>query len=262
MNHSGFRNVIVAFWVFTTFLFISPLPVAADVWGSEGFTTFSESLPKASPESLKKITKAYWPFVQTRSGLVADRLKLVSFDRIDPVLKRAADDGMGILDLFTMAELANPSAPGLVLDAQTLRSIDEKYDLWSVWQLSTKPLIKDKPLLTMDYMIVGQGKLIIGYPFAAPVEVLDEGKAFEVTYEPLIRADIINTPGSRGLHAIATLHNDAKELQPFRGPMSTSIKSYEVQGDRIVVTYNAIIDQQSLARRKPISLKNKSVASN
>lgn len=223
---------------------------------------FSADLPKASPDSLKKITKAFWPFVQTRSGLAADRLKLVSFDRIDPVLKRAVDDRMGILDLFTMAEFANPSAPALVLDAQTLRSIDDKYDLWSVWQLSTKPLAKDKPLLTMDYMIVGQGKLIIGYPFAAPVEVHDEGKAFEVTYEPLIRADIINTPASRGLHAIATLNADAMDLQPFRGPMSASIKSYEIQGDRIVVTYNAIIDQQSLVRRKPISLKNKSVASN
>lgn len=101
--------------------------------------------------------------------------------------------------------------------------------------------------------IVGQGQLIIGYPFGGTVEVVNEGDRVEFLYEPLIRASIINRPGERGLFDLRTLARPKREFQPFRGPMGAAIQSYAVEGKNIVVSYHLVIDQEVATPQKPIA---------
>lgn len=111
-------------------------------------------------------------------------------------------------------------------------------------------------------MLVGQGRLIVGYPFSSPVEIFDEGKTMEYRYEPLITAKIVHSVASRGLFEVETLTSPSDSFQPFQGPMGASIKSYAVHGDKILVTYSLVVEQETQAPKKSIVMWQKAMARN
>jgi hypothetical protein len=237
------------------------LPAHAEsLWGSQGFGAFSAALTPASPETLKKVTSNYWPELQRRGGLDLTKVRRVTFKDIDPVLERAARQGLGTLDLFTQKELADPLSIALLLDAPTLQRINEKYDLSSVWMISACSLDMANRPLAMTHMIVGQGKLIIGYPFESSVEVMEAGESLHYRYEPFIEARIVNSQGQQGLFDVKTLNSPSGEFAPFEGPMGASINSFEIKDNAIVVNYRLGLEQQAHTQRKPITFKHARLA--
>lgn len=233
---------------------------ADGLWGPQGFRSYGNGLPVASEESLKKVTKAYWETLRSRSDLDLKRVRVARFEDIDPVLDRASQAGLGTLDLFTQKELADPASAALLLDGPTLRRIGQKYDLSSLWMISARTLLPDHRTLSMDYMIVGQGKLIIGYPYESKVEVINDGKPYEYRYEPYLEARVVNGPGKQGLFNIRVLTSPAGEFQSFQGPMGASINALQVDNDTVVVNYTLGFDQDARTRRTPITLKRAEIA--
>jgi hypothetical protein len=233
---------------------------AGGLWDSRGFRAYSSGLPAASEASLRKIVGNYWETVRSRTNLDLGRIRVARFEDIDPVLERASRSGLGTLDLFTQKELADPAAPALLLDGPTLRRIAEKYDLGSMWMISARTLLPDRRPMAMSYMIVGQGKLIIGYPYESRVEVLDEGTPREYLYEPYTEANIVNGPGRQGLFDIKVLKSPFGEFRSFEGPMGASITAFRVDGSRIVVDYTLGFDQEARTGRTPIAFKRNYVA--
>ena len=234
---------------------LSPAAHAAGLWGSQGYTGFSNGLQAASNEGLKKTTRHYLTVLQRRAGLDLDRIRVATFKDIDPLLARATQSSLGRLDLFTQKALADPSAPALSLDGPTLRQIDVKYHLSGAWVISARTLRPDHRAMTMDYMIVGQGKLIVGYPYESSVEVIDEGKPLEYRYEPFIEARIINDGARQGLFDIKALNNPAAAFLAFQGPLGAAVKSFQVEGDTVLVNYSLGFDQQARSDKTPTALK-------
>lgn len=239
--------------ILALFLFHTP-SMASGLWGQGGFAVFSESLPLADRTVLEKSFGQEWTEVVFRTGIDPDRIRAPDFTQIDAVLERAVHEKYGILELFTDPELADTKAPALLLQGKVLEHIDAKYDLSSVWLLSTH-LKGGHKELRMRYMIVGQGILVVGYPHAAPVEILDDGKTMEYQYEPMINAKIVNTPGTRGLFGVRTLASPSEGYGDFKGPMGVSIRSYQVKGNKIKVDYHLIIDQETEAPKRPIVIR-------
>jgi len=234
---------------------------AADLWGPQGFTGFTSGLQTASQDVLRETAKSYCATLQQRTDLDLSRVRVATFRDIDPILRRATQHGWGTLDLFTQKELADKTAVALLLDERTLRQIDEKYDLNGAWLISARTLLTDHRPISMDYLIVGQGKLIIGYPYESAVEVIEEGKPLDYRYEPFIEASIVNDQARRGLFDLKALNSPTGEFLSFEGPMGASVKSFQLEDRSILVNYTLGIDQESQAAKTPIVLKRTSVAS-
>ena len=232
---------------------------ATDLWGEKGFHDFAKSLPVMDRNSLESILGKEWTEVVFKTGLEPARIHKADFQHIDPVLEHAVGSKMGVLELFTTGELSDARAPALFLDQTLLERIDAKYDLFSVWMLSGKSKGAKPGSLKMRYMIVGQGILIVGYPHAATVEIIDDGKSLEYQYEPVISAKIVNTPGTRGLFSVKTLASPKEEFGDFKGPMGVSIRAYEIKGSTIRVEYHLVLDQETLAPKKPIIIRGAEV---
>lgn len=233
---------------------------AAGLWGPQGFGGFSSGLEAASEAALKKATKDYWTVLQHRTGLQLERIRVATFTDIDSLLARAIQGGLGTLELFSQKELADPSAPALLLEGSTLRRIDAKYDLSGAWMISARTQAPDHRPMNMDYMIVGQGKLIIGYPYESSVEVIEEGRPMEYRYEPYIEADIVNSGSRHGLFEIKTLNDPAADFLTFQGPMGATIKSFQLEGNAVLVNYSLGFDQQAHSDKTPIVLRHTHMA--
>ncbi len=234
---------------------LSPAALAAEFWGPQGYPGFTSGLQPASERTLQRATKNYRTVLQQRAGLDLAKIRVATFKDIDPLLARAAQSGLGTLDLFTQKELADPSAMALLLDGSTLRQIDAKYHLSGAWMISTRTLLPDHRAMNMDYMIVGQSRLIIGYPYEAPVEVMEEGKPLEYRYEPFIEARIVNSGLQRGLFDIKVLSNPAAEFLAFQGPMGAELRSFRLEDNSVVVNYRLGVDQQVHTDKTPIVIK-------
>jgi|APCry1669193181_1035450.scaffolds.fasta_scaffold00933_13 hypothetical protein len=228
---------------------------AGNLWGDGGFRTFTESLPRADANQVEQTLGREWTHVIYRSGLEPNRVHKADWAHIDAVLERSVKAKLGILELFTSIELADPKAPALLLDEDLLQQIDAKYDLSSVWMLSTKTKGGSAGTLKMRYMLVGQGILIMGYPHSATVDILDDGKFLEYQYESLISAKIVNTPTTRGLFGVRTLASPHEEFNDFKGPMGVSIRAYEVKGSRIRVEFHLVVDQDTEVAKRPIIIR-------
>ena len=229
---------------------------AESLWGDGGFSTFTESLPRADSKQVEQTLGREWTHVIYRSGLEPNRVHKADWTHINAVLERSVKAKLGILELFTSIELADPKAPALLLDEDLLQQIDAKYDLSSVWMLTAKTKGSAAGKLKMRYMIVGQGILIMGYPHPATVEILDDGKFFEYEYESVISAKIVHTSKTRGLFGVRTLAAPHEEFSDFKGPMGVSIRGYEVKGSRIRVEYHLVVDQETEVAKKPIIIRS------
>lgn len=229
---------------------------AKSLWGDGGFSAFSESLPHADPKVVLQSLGREWTNVIYKTGLEPSRVHKADFTHINAVLEHAVATKLGILELFTAGELADPKGPALLLDSDALQKIDAKYDLSSVWMLSAKPKESGTSSLKMSFMIVGQGILIMGYPHPATVEILDEGKLLEYQYESLISANIVNAPKSRGLFSVRALASPTEDFSDFKGPMGVSIRGFEVKGSNIRVAYHLVIDQETEVSKKPIIIRS------
>ena len=228
---------------------------ATSIWGDGGFHRFSASLPHADPIKMEQSLGRDWRQVISRCGLEPSRIQKADWPHIDAVLQHSVQAKLGILELFTSPELADPKAPALILDEALLQQIDAKYDLSSVWMLTAKTQGSIPGKMNMRFMMVGQGVLILGYPHTAIVEIQDDGKDFLYEYESVISAKIVHTAKTRGLFGIRTLPSPHEEFNDFKGPMGVSIRSYEVKGDQIRVEYHLVVDQVTEVAKKPIKIR-------
>jgi len=113
----------------------------------------------------------------------------------------------------------------------------------------------------MDYLIVGQGHLIIGYPDETEVKIEDDrGVLRSYRYEPYISAEIVNSETARGLFDVLTLATPNAPFKPFQGPSGAEIHAFQTAGSDVIVKFNWGVDQESRVRKTPIELKDSYIA--
>jgi hypothetical protein len=210
------------------------------------------TLPGVERTELVGLLGREWSEILFRTDLDPKKVLKAEFATLEPILETAVREQRDILDLLTRRELAVRSRPALLLDAELLDRIDAKYNLHSIWQIKAQPSGETGKLIAMRYMLIGQGRLIIGYPKGAVVEVGDPGETGEYRYEPVTLATIRHEPTTRGLYSLKTLRQGQGGFGDFIGPMGSAIRAYEVRGERIRVTYQLFVEQEMDVARKPI----------
>lgn len=209
-------------------------------------------LPKMDHQILETTLGKEWVEVLFRTELDPQNVLRADFQHIEAVLDAAVRSQADILDLMTLKELSVKPGAAILLDSKLLQEIDARYNLHSVWQINPEAKDSSGRPLRMRFMLVGQGVLVIGYPHAATVEVVDGGPGVEYQYEPLTIARILNQADKRGLFSLKTLAARGQDFGEFKGPMGVQIKAYQIQGDKIRVTYQMVVDQETEVPRKPI----------
>ena len=249
-------HLVIALLILPLMLNFYPSALAAEgVSLRKSFQELLGSIPKMDHKGLEMTLGREWTEVLFRTELDPSAVLKADLKHITAVLDAAAREKADILDLLTQQELSLKPGSAILLDAKLLQEIDARYNLHSVWQINAQTMEPPGHALPMRFMIVGQGILVIGYPHAAKVEVIDDGPAIEYHYEPITIARIINESGRRGLFSVKTLSGRNDDFSGFQGPMGAKIKGYEINGDRIRVTYQLVIDQETDVPRKPIELR-------
>lgn len=238
-----------------TLLFLTlSLEATADPIGT--LVTHSiRDLPKIERTALLQRLGPEWSDVLMKNGLDPDTVIEPDYPLIDAILELAVKEHRDILDLLTRPELAAPGSPAFLLDAGLLKKIDAKYNLHSIWQIRAQPQGRPSAALHMRFMLIGQGLLIIGYPESAVVEVGETEDLAEYRYEPMTLATLVNSKGLQGLYQLKTLRSEHSEFGGFIGPMGSTIKAYQVMGDKIRVSYTFIVEQEMDVPRKPIEIR-------
>ena len=222
-------------------------------WGKQGFQGFCDQLPQVSEATLSKELGDYFAKLRTEESLTLSAVRQVSDTDMTRLLSSAARSGWGILEMFTQKELANTRGCALWLDQATLAQIDRKFDLRAVWQIEARLSGHDTEFMNMRYMVVGQGRLIIGYPRAAEIEINDgDAISGRYNYAPYLSARIEHSASSRGLFEIRTLNAPGDGFESFIGPYGVAVNSMQLVGQRILVRYTFGFEQERLTKNLPI----------
>lgn len=230
---------------------------AQGLWEKDASRQLCGQLGPVSQERLSREMGVYGSVMAARDGLVHGQLRAFRFEHMRPLLQQAAERGWGILEVFTQPEFADPDGCALFLDGATLAEIHRAFDLHGLWQIEAKLAGTNGAMLRMSYLIVGRGRLIIGYPRKATITIADDDAVTgDYDYAPYFSSRIDGSHGGRGLSDIRTLTSPDGEFEPFVGPYGVHIYGLQMTGREILVKYAWGIGQERRARSVPISLRS------
>jgi hypothetical protein len=181
----------------------------------------------------------------------------VSFnERVEGRLNLAVDKMLGMLDLITQEEYSSKDNCMILYGKQDLQLVDKKFNLHGVWMINA-PVHGENTSLAMAFLLLGHGKLIIGYPENKIVLVedysIDGRKKYD--YAKYTSMDIVNSENTRKLDNIKTKSGADKKLESFRGPYDAKIKSVSVLGtEEIVISYRKwFFSDEKKLRKIPVA---------
>lgn len=240
------------------FLVLAATAHAADIWGSSRLDVLCAEFPVVSRDALQLALGGHFDAVVQREGVDPARVHRVDPAGLAPVLQRAAALGVGPLDLFSDPQFAADGPCVLFLDETTLAAVDRQFDIHGLWMVRATVAGEPDAPLAMRYMLLGRGRLIVGYPRHATVQVADypifTGR---YDYQPYMALDIVATPERRAHVGLRTLHEPSGVFQPFVGPLGAAIREFELGGDGILVRYRVLggVEREMQVRHPPISLR-------
>ncbi|MGR8936051.1 MAG: hypothetical protein ACU837_16985 [Gammaproteobacteria bacterium] len=205
------------------------------------------TLQSADDRVMQALFKAYQPVIE-RQGIDLRQAKIAAAQDVIPLLAQAVRLGWGPLEFFTDREFASQGACILLLDRKALAEVDRRYDIHGLWMISAP--LEGQQNADMAFFLLGQGKLIVGYPRQDTVHVRDYDLwTGQYTYQPLIVMDVVNNGSHRKLANIKTLARPDSEWLPFQGPFDAEILSLEVEGEFVRVKY-ALLEEMTERIRK------------
>src|SRR5215471_5654781 len=101
---------------------------AADYWGDTSLNAMCEQFPPVGETALRELVGDFHDAV-VKEGIAPGALRLVQTESLVPVLKRAADQGVGPLELFSDRQFAAGGPCTLFFDHAALMAIAREYNL-------------------------------------------------------------------------------------------------------------------------------------
>jgi hypothetical protein len=233
---------------------------ADSFWGDDEFLSFCKSLRVPERDLLKSGLGAYLPVIENREKLDSTKIVLADFAHIAPLLLKAIKLRWGALEFFTMREFADASNCLVMLDRRSLAEVNDAFDLHGLWMTRSTVSSKDNQDLAMDFVLLGHGKLIVGYPKEAWVRVPDYN--IEARYTPYTSMRIEHREGLQALSQIKTLSRPDGDFESFEARALTflgvgvpiGIRSLKIDGNSVLVGYRALWgDREELRPRIPIA---------
>jgi hypothetical protein len=182
-------------------------------------------LPASSAAAVESALAAAGPVVRAREQVDFGTYRLASAEAAECVMQRAADLHLDIPQLFTDRRFGVGGGLAIVIDRRRLVEVDRLFDMHSLFP--TAAATTDDRTLHMQFLLVGNGRLVIGYDGSATFEQRES--AFHVyggKYElqPLIRMDV-EVARQRAFTHVATLSrlDGALPYGDLVGPMGAKL---------------------------------------
>lgn len=249
-----FRLSVV--WVAAVLSVLAGGAHGADIWGAGGMDALCAESPVADTAALQGALGGAFEVVVRREGIDPAAIRKVEPVRLMPVLQRVVEQRMGPLELLSDGQFATDGPCVLFLDEAALAEVDREFDLHGLWMVRAPIVGEGETHLAMHYMLLGRGRLVVGYPRRATVRVRDYALfTGRYDYAPYMAMDVVSTPARRAMVGLRTLATPSADFQPFTGPLGAAIGELELVGGKIIVRYRVLggIAQQLEVPHPPIT---------
>ena len=195
---------------------------------SQSFSTqianIRQRLIKTTKKEWVKIFGEYTPIVA--NNVEFKRLYRVSWEKVDALLDKAVADSIDSLTLFTLPILQNQKSFAIVFNERILEQIKKNYDFHALFNLSAVS-IEDDAIVRMKFLVIGQGKLIVGYNRNAKIRHSDyDFVTGKYDYKELFTMDSRkDSEGNPGLFNIKGISNPNENPQWMKGPINVDIQT-------------------------------------
>jgi hypothetical protein len=182
-----------------------------------------------------------------------DRLFFVSYEEVENLLDQAVAESVDSLTLFTLPVLQNQKSFAIVFKEELLDQIQENYNFHALFNISARS-IEDDSIVKMKFLVIGQGKLIVGYNSNAKIKHPDYDFATgKYDYKELFKMDASkDSKGNCGLFNIKGLSDPNGKSKWMKGPLNVDIQS-------MVITTNPKGRKQALIQYDLFGIKHKIV---
>lgn len=186
--------------------------------------SFFNNLIKLSEPESQHIFKKYRPVIARELDM--ENLYVPTYQELTKLLNLAVYESIDVLTLFTLPIMLQKENKALVLDKKILLQLNSHYNLHGLFLISAQSL-ENESIIQMDFLISGQGKLIIGYDKSMTITHPDYSFATGKYYyrELFIMDAKKDDKGNPGLFNIKGISNPSEDFKGMKGPLNTTIKS-------------------------------------
>ena len=197
---------------------------------SEQLNHFLTVIKKAPKDECLKVFGRYGKLIEKELNF--DRLYFVSHDEVKKILDQAAKESIDSLTLFTHPLLQDPEDIAIVLDSGLLQQINKNFNFHGLFNIST-PSIDDGSAVTMQFLVIGQGKFIVGYNRNAKIKHPDyDFVTGHYDYNELFIMEAKkDLQGNSGLFDIKGVSNPDGKPKWMKGPLNVDIHSFIITSD-------------------------------
>ena len=212
---------------------------------------FLQSLIKAPEDEYARIFGEYSTIIAEHTDF--KKLYFASYEEVANLLDQAVDESIDSLTLFTLPQLQDHKSFAIVFDGELLEQVQKNYNFHAIFNISAVSL-DDGSVLRMKFLVIGQGKLIVGYNRNAKIKHPDYNFATgKYDYRKLFIMDAAkDSRGNCGLFNIKGLSSPNGRLQWMKGPLNVDIQS-------MVITTNSKGRKQTLIQYDLFGIKHKIV---
>ena len=221
--------------------------------------SFMDNLTPLSVDEAIDTFNEYYPVISKE--IDTKTLYRARLSGIKMLLDTAVSESIDVLTLFTYPAVHLDKT--LVIKKETLLQIHRQYNLHALFLLSCPSANKDS-LVIMDFLVVGQGKLIIGYDKNARIKHPEYDFVTGLyDYQKLFIMEAgLDEQGNVGLFGIKGLSAINEEFEPMSGPLNASIHALLLMSGQggeknIIVRYQLFGMGKKVIERMPIEVRHK-----
>jgi hypothetical protein len=197
---------------------------------SKQLNHFLTVIKKASKDECLKTFGRYGKLLAKELNF--DRLYFVSYDEVKKLLDQAARESIDSLTLFTHPILQDPEGFAIIFNAGLLQQINKNFNFHGLFNISV-PSIDDGAALKMQFLVIGQGKFIVGYNRNAKIKHPDyDFVTGHYDYNELFIMEAKkDSHGNSGLFDIKGVSNPNEKPKWMKGPLNVDIHSMIITSD-------------------------------
>lgn len=218
--------------------------------------TFYDHLIKLPKLKSKNIFKEYE--VAIAKELDMERLFFTTYQELIDLLDLAVKESIDVLTLFTLPVLQQKTNKAIVMDKDILIQLNNHYNLHGLFLIS-KYSADDDSKVQMNFLVTGQGKLIVGYDKNTIIQHPDYFFATgRYDYQKLFVMDAkTDDNGNYGIFNIKGLANPTANYNWMKGPLNVNIRSLSLtpvfeNKRNILVQYDLLGTHNKIITRIPI----------
>jgi len=169
-------------------------------------------------------------------GLEPEHVRITSGTAALRLLDEAAHRNLGLLELFTDSQFSELSPCSFLITRDVLERLEDRFALHALWKINAEQVISRQPVL-MKFLLLGKGRLVLGYSRAGDVRVPDYSYLGISTYRyaPYISARIVSSDKRHALEQIRAKFTAEGPYGAFSGPLLCDIESLALEGGKVVV---------------------------